>query len=395
MSRQLISNSALSAWAQAGYAGTIVGATGIGKTKIAIDAIYKQLVEEPRSNIWIVVPTETLRDDGWPAEFVKWGVPEFSEQTTRLCYASMAAVSGQNIHLLVLDEGHHITAANAVFFANNTVLKILVLTATYPSDTLASDEEKYMILSELAPPVYTITIDQAVDMGIVADFDIKVCKFYLDATTKNIAGGTKKVQFMTTEKAQYGYLTKCLSRMMMLAARDPSKKGATFPWIQKRMHFIYNLPSKLRLAKFSLERLCTDGKRTLVFCGSIEQSKELCGENIYNSETDDTMLMKFQNKEINTLGVVKALDEGVNIVDLDQALIVCISSKERAAVQRIGRIIRQREGHKGLIVVLVALQTVDEKWYKSAFENFDKKRIQEYIVRVPDVKKSDPIGLAQ
>lgn len=396
MSRKVVGESALKAWADASYKGTVVGATGIGKTKIAIDAISNQFTEEPNSNVLIVIPFQTLRDDGWPDEFKKWEVPDFTDKTTRVCYTSLHKMTAGNWHLVILDEVHHITPANAPFFEYNTVLRILGLTATFPSnrsglsaDVVDMDAIKYEILMDLCPPVYKMTVDQAVEQGIVADFEVKVCKFYLDAVTKNIPGGTVKKPFITTEKVQYGYLTRQLSFFAMKASIKPSMRGAMFPWMQRRMAFIYNLPSKMRLAKQCLERLQENGKRTIVFCGSIEQSNELCGNQVYNSQTDDVMLQKFQNKEIDTLGAVRALDEGINLVDVDHALVVSLTSKERAITQRIGRVIRQRDGHKGLIVVLIALQTVDEKWYESAFENFDRKRIREFIVRVPDIKSED------
>lgn len=386
MTRDQISVDARKAWADAGYMGTIEGATGIGKTKIAIDAICDQLLTFPNADVLLVVPTEVLRDTGWPDEFRKWDCEYLVNRVERVCYASLHKID-KYFNLVVLDEAHHITPNNSIYFEKHTTCEVLGLTATYPDPEW--DTEKYDLLSKICPPVYKITLDEAVNLDLVADFDVKVLKFYIDAVTKNVPSGTVKKPFMSTEKGHYQYLTKRLSYFSMLAAKNPKNKGAVFPWIQKRMTLLYNLPSKMRLAKVSLAAMQKDGKRTLVFCGSIEQSIELCGENVYNSKTTDEMLIKFQNKEIDTLGVVRSLNEGANIVDLDQILIVNGSSKERDAVQRIGRTIRKRPGHKALVAVLVALSTADENWYKSAFENFDKKRITEYIVRVPDVKKSE------
>jgi ERCC4-related helicase len=60
---------------------------------------------------------------------------------------------------------------------------------------------------------------------------------------------------------------------------------------------------------------------------------------------------------------------------------VQLNSTELNLTQRIGRAIRWRENHTPKIVILVAKDTADEKWYYSATANFNKSRIKEYYVR--------------
>jgi len=79
--------------------------------------------------------------------------------------------------------------------------------------------------------------------------------------------------------------------------------------------------------------------------------------------------------EINQLAVVEALNEGVNLPEVNGAVIVQLSSSKRDLVQRLGRTIRARPGHKAIIWILVTLGTPDEEWFKNAIESLDKNCI--------------------
>ena len=366
-------------WIANQYRGTLEMATGTGKTRIAVMAVAKELESNPDATIYISVPTETLRDVDWPDEFKLWGYEHLLPKVNIICHVSMAKVKEEEIDLFVWDENHKATPSNAALFSNIKVYKVLGLTATLPTvKKFGNAEEKLNIINELCPSIYKVTLEQGISLGLIADFEVKVMMFDLDKTDMYIKGGTKARPIMTTEAARYAYLTKMLQKCMY----NPKLEGAKFAQIQKRTALIRNLKSKEKLAKKIMKLIITPENRTLIFCGSIEQSKELCGENIFNSETDITYLSKFQSKEINYCGVVDALNEGKNIQELDQSLVVQLNSNERTIIQRIGRNVRYRQGHKALIVVLVARNTCDEKWYKSAFENFDKSRITEYYVKV-------------
>jgi len=377
--KEAIQDDALKFWVANGYRSIIAAATGVGKTRIAVLAAKRELQSNPNAVIYIAVPTETLRDVDWPAEFKNWGCEDILPKINLLCHASMDKVQAGEIDLFVWDECHHATPNNSVFFSNNKVYRMLFLTATEPeASKYGNENDKLIILKTLCPTSYIVTLEQARFLNLVADFEVKVLLFDLDKTSMNILGGTKARPTYTTEAAQYKYLTKLIQKSMFGAKKS---QGMMFFYVQKRNQLLYNLESKKKLAKTVMGKLITPENRTLIFCGSIEQSKELCGENIFNSKSDSTYLSKFQAKETNFLGVVNALDEGKNIDALDQSIIVQLSSSKRGITQRIGRNIRWREDHTALIVVLVAKGTKDEDWYRAAFKDFNKDRVKEYYVK--------------
>jgi superfamily II DNA or RNA helicase len=323
-----------------------------------------------------------MRDVDWPEEFRKWEIS--MEGIKSVCYASLAKEDLEKYDFIIYDECHRLTMPNLRKLSLYPTKPVLGLTATFPKTKYEDDKERVDLITRLLPPVHTISTDEAVDLGLIADFEVMICKFYIDGVTKNIPCGTKANE-LRTEKVHYAKLTKRISWAVIKKI-----EALKFSVISKRMNFLYNLPSKLRLAKQCMEQLNVKDKRTIVFAGSIEQANELCGNDVYHSKSDDKALQAFQRKDINLLGAVRALNEGKNLTTPDQALIVQVDSVDRNLVQRIGRIIRRRYddmGFKARIVILVAIGTADEQWYNSAIKEFETSRIREFIVRVPDIKK--------
>lgn len=375
----------------------------MGKTKPAIDEmmelweIYADSMElayfhqdpsyeKHKPRILVAVPTEDLRDTNWPAEVHHWKGAEGDQMwdncVTAVCYASMHLHRSKDFDLVILDECHHLTALSASFFDSD--VDVMGLTATYPDSR--RDPDKWLLLHRICPEVFTYSLDQGVDDGVVADFDIHIVWIPLDNVHKNIEAGPAKKRFMTTEAAQYNSLSGVIKKMH--AQKVPPQ---TIQFMElKRRRFLCNLPSKLSLAKALKKQPCTDDKRTLIFCGSIAQANDLCppdlgltigvGQGAYHSKRKGTKtrlsdLELFRQKEINTLAVVSAVNEGVNIPDLDQGIIVQMDSNERTLVQRLGRLVRWREGHHAQVWILVSRDTQDQSWTKKALENFDSKRI--------------------
>lgn len=393
--KKQVQKEAEKAWLENEGYGCIELATGCGKTKIAInciESIRHQFLAAYDSipEILIVVPTEEMRDTDWPAEFDKWETS--MERIKIICYAILNKEDLSKYQMIIYDECHRVTLPNlrkleTIRLNSAGRTYILGLTATLPKVNYPDDMERVHLLRELFPVVYRVTTDEAVNLGLIADFQVFVLKFHLDNKNKNIKAGTKVKPFMNTEAEQYKYLTKKLQIAAMAAQADPRKEGFKFSAISARAQFLYNLPSKLRLAKLCLSKM--QGNRILLFAGSIEQANELCGDNVYHSESTREALDKFQRKEINILGAVKALNEGKNLTEPDNGIIVQVDSVDRNLVQRIGRLVRVRYenmAHKATIVILVALGTADENWYNSAIAEFDSKRVHISTVSVPEIK---------
>lgn len=370
--KELVQHHAYVLFNQSNGRGTIEAATGVGKSKIGVMEVKLQFERNPNSIVYVLVPTETLRDKEWPDEFKKWGAEHLIPKIKFLCHASMQdeVVQGE-IDLVIWDECHHATILNGTFFTNNKVWSILGLTATLPKDDL----DKMEMLNRLCPSIFQVTLEEATLLKLVSEFEVKILLFELNSVDLNVTVGTEKRPTFTSEASHYKVLTKNVQRSMY------KNKDAAFYHIQRRTTFLKNLTTRTLIAKDIMKVIINPENRTLIFCGSIEQSKILCGDNIYNSKSTTTKLKEFQDGLINYLGAVNALNEGKNIDGLDQILVVCIDSKDRNIIQRIGRSIRYREGHTAMIVILAAKGTADEKWMRNAIKDFNPNRIVEYLIK--------------
>lgn len=364
-----VQQEALTAFETQGSNGILAMATGTGKSKIAIDYAVKLQKDNFELRVLVVVPTEKLRDVNWKDEFFKWKASFlWNNNVERSCYQSIHKIEGEVFDLVILDEAHRITELNSVFFKNNTIRHIMGLTATPPTDF-----EKQRILDELGLEiVYRVTLDQAVEWGLVSPYKIKVINVSLDNSEKYIKAGNKAKPFYQTELAAYTYYT---------AQVDKCKQEYNFVkmdmWVKKRMHLLYNLKTKTNVTKFLLDRYISKDERTLIFAGTTEQADSVC-EDRYHSKSKTNSFDLFANGYINRLSSVKALNEGHNIMALDNAFIIQINSNELHLIQRIGRIIRFREGHVGNIYIMCVKGTVDEKWLQNALSEIDESNI-EYI----------------
>lgn len=336
-------------------------ATGTGKSKIFVDACLEALKSNPECRIALIVPTEKLRDENWRLEFLKWATESVYGRIDRYCYASINKID-KTYDLIGADEIHNITEKNSSFFERNAHAHIMGLTATPPEDTIKTE-----LLIKYCPVIYEYTLQEAVADLLVVPFNIEIVEVPLDKTDKYIDVKLKDKHFKTTEAAQYAYL----DRLLLQARYTQNKKLEEFR-ILNRMRFLYNLKSKTTIAKKLIEKC--EGKKTLIFCGTIAQAEELCPYR-YHSESSNQDYERFINGEIEHLSCVRALNEGMNIPELDAAIIVQSSSKKREIIQRIGRCVRWRENHTAKIYIVNSQGTQDVVWTTKALEGIDKKKI--------------------
>lgn len=371
--------------------------TGGGKTRVGILYCLKKEFEELKI-LW-VVPRRKLRDNTVEEEFIKWGHKEFYDKHVEtVCYASLANIIDTHNHIVIFDEGHWITEANSIFFDQNSFNELLVLTATPPHET-----QKRQLLANLGifSPTYFLSLDEGVEMGIVAPYEIVVVTTELDEKNKYIRGGSKNSPFLTTEGKQYRYLCRQIHDLQDIIDQSEDwrkvakAKKSKFYKTLERMRFIYNLRSKTLAAKKVVDSLPpTD--RSLFFCGSIDQCIELSEYRFfskkYAKKTDsdikkaqikeqmrhykgDKDYKKFCSGEISQLAVVKMVNEGENIKLLDSAVAAQLTSNPRSTIQRIGRLVRIRKGHKAQIYVMCVTGTQDEVWVENALQDLDNINI--------------------
>lgn len=339
----------------ANMGGIVYGATGIGKSRIAVRTVEKIRELFPDYKCVWAVPTQTLRDEDSPAEVKKWKTTE-RFQCDFVCYKSLLDYSGGDI--LVLDEFHHITFNNMEGYLKKPPKVIIAVTATGPTN----DDKKDIIKKLNLKVIANIPLKKALEHNFVQDFELHVCKINLDESVRYVKGFKYQKEFITEAQRSID-LNKLIGRIKDEQGRAP------FHLLLARKRFLGDLRSKNAYAKKIIKKW--ENKRILIFCTSIKQAEELCPYN-YHSKTDSMHLEWFNAKKINHLSAVQALDEGVNLTDVENVLIIGTDAEIRRLIQKIGRAIRLRATTESCkVCVLISKDTQEEVWLSKNIKEFD------------------------
>lgn len=387
MVKDAVQEEARQAWRIGGFWGMLLMATGTGKSKIPINVLLKVAEAGVLPRVLLIVPTKKLRDSNWKKEFEKWGAGEIYPHIQRTCYASLHKIKGQEFDLVIGDEFHNSTDANAVFYKNNTIHKLIALTATDPRNT---NEDKRKLFKKLKV-VYNLPLDIAVRLRLVASYEITIVDCLLDNTEVNTEVFVKKQRYLVTEKEGYTIRDDVTESAIRRGGWDKQNQ------IMSRMRFIKNLPSKVKNAKFILQNFIPAHHRKLIFCGGIEQAIELSPYRYFSKPSakkddppekkervrrilaeyaGDKWIDAFIDEEIDEISCVSALNEGHNLPNVDTMLVIAIESGELTITQQIGRAIRYRLGHIGKVIILRYKETKEADWVANALSGFDQNKIR-------------------
>lgn len=341
--------------------GIIKAATGTGKTRCAIMYLDRKNIS---SALW-VVPTTILRDKTIPLEFNKWSCGHLLKKVKIICYASLKKET-DFYDIVILDEGHRLTLkaySESITLREKKYDHIVYMTATLPDE-----DEKVALLNHLRlPHVADISVNDALSMDLVSDFEVYLHPQDL-SKTKMTTVKTKRSTYSQTEFIRYRSLSDQIERY-------PPGRAPKILYML-RMRAIYTFESKIQAAKDFISTI-PKSKRVLIFCGSIEAADKICPYT-YHSKTNKTDYERFNSHQINQLAVVNALNEGHNMVDVDMAVMVQVNSKQRNYIQRQGRAIRWRKGHKAEIHVFYYRNTSDLRWVKKSLKEIPKHKIKTY-----------------
>ncbi len=375
----------------------VQAATGVGKSKIAIDLCYEMAAQQIAPLRVLLVVAEIAHINNWNAEFIKWNWSW--GQVTIICYASLKNYRDTEWDTIIFDEAHHLGSELRldVFDTLRSRWKIF-LSATLKDSLIGRLEESCGpiaiikmglqdafdadILPEPKIKLIELTLDDTVaDQIIVEEWGRKdkrlnaVCMFadrwkYL-RDRKNIPNG--RLTIHCTQKQKYDYICERYEfyKKRYMVCRNEAIKNKWLQLGSKRKIYLGVL--KTQAAQRLLKQL--KKKRFICFCTNIEQAEALGGTNAVHSKKKDRLdiINKFNNKEINSLFAVGMLQEGMNLSDIQVGIIVQLDGEERAFIQKFGRTLRADSPEQYIIYFK---GTRDEEYLAKALENIDEKYIK-------------------
>lgn len=335
---------------------------GVGKTKIALDYL-NQCYTNPSLKFLIVIPKLSLIKN-WQHEINKFGHHALLDAVEFVTYASLPKYFMGVYQVVILDECHNLTMRHEPVLKDihQFNIRLLGLTGTVPN----TRSSKYELIDQYLPVRYEYQVEEAVDMGILNDYQIHVHLLSL-GTSNNIEVKTKNNGvFYTSERANYQFWCKKLEE----ASRPKDKQMAAI----MRMKALMGFKTKERFTK---ELLSTLSEKTIVFANTQEQADRLCMHSVHsdNQQSEDN-LQDFKEGLVNQLSCVLQISEGVTIPGLTTGIIMHSYGNERKFMQRFGRLLRLDPDQVAQMHVLCYKNTIEHsKWLPEALSDFDPQKI--------------------
>lgn len=367
-------------------------ATGVGKTKLALDKTVQWF--NPNSNILIVIPRNVLIK-GWLDEIHKWGYDDITNNITFSTYVSIPK-QDTTWDIVIFDECHHLSRRCIDTIKYWKIKNTILLSATIKRDL------KYIIQSIFrGVECIKINTQDAIDNNILPDPRVYVLPIRLDNTrssfiiTKNKAKASNCVLINYADRWKYKsykapYGIRCtqqqyyddMSSLIEWYKRRAMSGNQIFKnqWLHKcneRLKWLAGC--KIDIVSEILYYL--RDKRTLTFCADIKQSEAL-EEPCVNSKIGTKNLEDFNAGNINHITAVGMLDEGANLTNCQVGIFNMLNSSDRLVTQRIGRILR----HPNPVIIIPYFRnTRDEEILNKMLEGYDKSLIT-VIHNIQDIK---------
>src|SRR5919108_1316336 len=360
---------ALAAWLAAGRMGVVVLPTGAGKTYLAQLAI-----QATHSSTLIVVPTLDLMHQ-WYAHLLA-AFPDApvgllgggAHDSTPLLVATYdsAAIAaealGNKYALLVFDECHHLPSAFTRVIAEYSLAPYrLGLTATLER----SDGKHADLRALIGPEVYRTSV-AALSGTVLAAHRIVRLTVRLSQRERQRYDALLETRnrFLQQRGICLGSLTGWQA-FVRASARSRAGRGAMLAHREARA-IAFGTAGKLRVLAGLLAQ--HHPARTLIFTDDNAMVYRISGEFLLPAITHHTpvkerhnILQRFRTGEYPVVVTSRVLNEGVDVPDASIAIVLSGTGSPREYVQRLGRILRRREGKLAVLYEIVAKATSEEQ----------------------------------
>ncbi len=355
---------ALLAWKAARGRGVVVLPTGAGKTHVAMMAI-----DDRRRATLVVAPTLDLVRQWYdvlratfpiPIGLVGGGehdVQPITVTTYDSAYMHMEHL-GARFGLVVFDECHHLPGAAYALAAKLSLAPYrLGLTAT-PERTDGREAD----LAELVGPIAYRRDIVELSGDYLSEYETEHVKVALSPSERLEYDAERAVyrEFVQMNHIRMGSRSGW-SEFIMLSARSPEGRRAMAAYRRQR-ELSLAAPAKLDYVEHLLHVHRRD--RAILFTQDNATAHALSRRFLVPTITHQTkvrersaILAGLASGAYSAVATSKVLNEGVDVPDANVAIVVSGSGSVREHVQRLGRVLRKRNGKRAVLYELVTADT--------------------------------------
>jgi len=359
-------NEALNNWCKAGNRGAIVLPTAAGKTFIALKAIQQLKVQT-----LIVVPTLDLIDQ-WKKRVkdclnLEAGAVGGGEKTLRMVtittYDSAyihAEYLGNKFRLIIFDEVHHLASTGYIQIAEMyTAPYRMGLTATYERS-----DQRHSLLSQLiGDPVYSIGVEELTGEHL-SPYTYE--KISVELTTQEQRIYESEMNIFRSFLQQRRITLRSAAdfqKFIMTTGRDPKAREALLAR-NRAVKVAVNSEAKLTVLAQQLETYKKE--KILIFTLYNDLVYRISLRFLVPAITHQTtreerreILASFGSGKYPVVVTSQVLDEGVDVPDASVGLVLGGSGSNREYVQRLGRLLRKKEGKLARLIEIISKETLE------------------------------------
>jgi superfamily II DNA or RNA helicase len=368
---------ALISWGENEKQGVLVLPTGSGKTLAGIRAIAGC-----NTPALVVVPTLDLLEqwkkqleEAFSMEIGKLGGGEkkilpITVSTYDSAYIH-AETLGNRFGLLVFDEVHHLPAAGYRSIAEFSAAPCrLGLTATYEREDGLHTELNRLVGGK----VYEKKVSELAG-GHLAPYTIK--RVAVALTDKEQREYDQNYSVFLDYLRKSGMIMRGpqdFQKLVMKSGRDPEARKALLARNAAR-DLAFNSDSKIGKLKEILEQHRED--RVFIFTEHNRLVHRISNAFLIPaityrtpSKERNSILEKFRQGSYRAVVTSKVLDEGIDVPEANVGIIASGTGSKRAYIQRLGRILRKKEGKEAVLYEIIAEETTEKGTAKRRKEAF-------------------------
>lgn len=362
---------ALDSWLAEGSRGVVVLPTGAGKTFVAAMAIHETglwtLAVVPTIDLlqqWRVALTAALSLSSEEVGVFGGGEKEI-RPITIITYDSAALYPRELRHfgLLIFDECHHLPAPTYRLIAESAFTPLrLGLSATPERSDMA-----HLDLDELiGPEVYHRSPAELTEGRFLAQYREEHIQITLSSEDAARYQEQQRIyrSFLRRRRIVIRSPEEFQQKIIYMSARDPEARAAMLAWRETR-NIAMNTPAKYEQIERLLQQHSNDQVLLFSEYNQVvdEISRRFCLPSItYKTPSEERRLIleRFRAGQYSKLVTGRVLNEGVDVPDCRVAIIVSGNSTKREYIQRLGRVLRPKEG-EAILYELVTSDTTEER----------------------------------